>query len=188
MIMLLVNKLFLHMPFSGQNLNNDNIVFTVKKLVRNFKRDFPLLFKDDFKSQGRPKEYYLDELLGFIVYGVYNNRFTCRKLANWINNNDESVNYILNDKKPKKSIIHLFLQENTLLINAFFHYTVILGINLGLIDGECVAVDGSVVKANANNYRTIKIEEIEFIQNLIFDYGQNWTKKVFGINYTSIII
>ena len=31
--------------FSGQNLNNDNLVFTVKKLVSNFKRDFPLLFK-----------------------------------------------------------------------------------------------------------------------------------------------
>jgi len=96
---------------------------------------FPLLFESDFKSQGRLKEYFLDELLGFVVYGVYNSRFSCRKLADWINNNDESVNYILNDKKPKKSIIHLFLQENTLLINAFFHYTIILGIKLGLIDG-----------------------------------------------------
>ena len=163
--------------YSGQNLNEDNIVFTVKKLVSNFKRDFPLLFESDFKSQGRPKEYYLDELLGFVVYGVYNNRFSCRKLANWINNNDESVNYILNDKKPKKSIIHLFLQEHGLLINAFFHYTVILGINLGLIDGECVGVDGSIVKANANNFRLIKIEEIEFLQNLIFDYGRNWCKN-----------
>ena len=163
--------------FSGQNLNKNNIVFTVKKLITNFKRDFPLLFEDDFKSYGRPKEYNLDELLGFVVYGIYNNRFTCRKLADWINNNDESVNYILNDKKPKKSIIHLFLQKNTLLINAFFHYTIILGINLGLIDGECVAVDGSIVKANANNNRTIKIEEVEFIQNLIFDYGGNWSKN-----------
>ena len=163
--------------FSGQNLNNDNIVFTVKKLVSNFKRDFPLLFKDDFKNQGIPKEYYLDELLGFVVYGVYNNRFSCRRLADWINNNDESVNYILNDKKPKKSIIHLFLQEHTLLINAFFHYTLILGINLGLIDGECVAVDGSIVKAHSNNFRLIKIEEIEFLQNLIFDYGGNWSKN-----------
>ena len=163
--------------FSGQNLNNDNIVFTVKMLVSNFKRDFPLLFKDDFKNQGRPKEYYLDELLGFVVYGVYNSRFSCRGLADWINNNDESVNYILNDKKPKKSIIHLFLQENTLLINAFFHNTVILGINLGVIDGECVAVDGSIVKAHSNNFRLIKIEEIEFLQNLIFDYGRNWSKN-----------
>ncbi|MFM5882944.1 hypothetical protein [Methanobrevibacter gottschalkii] len=139
--------------FSGQNLNKDNIVFTVKKLVSNFKRDFPLLFESDFKSHGRLKEYYLDELLGFVVYGVCNGRFSCRKLADWINNNDKSVNYILNDKKPKKSIIHLFLHENTLLINAFFHYTIILGINLGLIDGECVGVDGSIVKANANNFR-----------------------------------
>ena len=163
--------------FSGQNLNNDNIVFTVKKLVSNFKRDFPLLFKNDYNSEGRPKEYYSDELLEFYVYGVYNNRFSSRKLANWINNNDESVNYILNDKKPKKSTIHRFLQENSLLINAFFHYTIILGINLGLIDGECVAVDGTIVKANSNNFRVIKIEEIEFLQNLILDYGGNWCKN-----------
>ncbi len=140
--------------FSGQNLNNDNIVFTVKKLVSNFKRDFPLLFNGDFKTHGRPKEYYLDELLGFVIYGVYNN-----------------------DKKPKKSIINLFLKENALLINAFFHYTVILGINLGLIDGECIAVDGSIVKAHSNNFRLIKIEEIEFLQNLILDYGGNWSKN-----------
>ena len=58
--------------FSGANLDKNNIVFTVKKLVNNFKNDFPLFFKDDFKTHGRPKEYYLDELLGFVVYGIYN--------------------------------------------------------------------------------------------------------------------
>ena len=43
---------------SGQNLKKDNIVFTVKKLISNFKRDFPLLlFEDDFNYRGRPKEY-----------------------------------------------------------------------------------------------------------------------------------
>ena len=41
--------------FSEQNLNNDNLVFTIKKLVSNFKRDFPLLFKDDIKTQRRQK-------------------------------------------------------------------------------------------------------------------------------------
>ena len=76
-----------------------------------------------------------------------------------------------------KNLLFIFFTGNTLLINAFFHYTVILGINLGLIDGECVAVDGSIVKANANNFHLIKIEEIEFLQNLIFDYGENWTKN-----------
>ena len=56
--------------FSGQNLNKNNIAFTVKKLINNFKRDFSLLFEDDFKSNGRPKEHNLDELLGFVVYGI----------------------------------------------------------------------------------------------------------------------
>ena len=91
--------------FQEQNLDNYNIVFTVKNLVSNFKRVFSLLFKDDFKNQGRPKEFYLDELLGFVVYGVHNIRFCCMKLVDWINNNDESVNYILNNKKSKKSIL-----------------------------------------------------------------------------------
>ena len=113
----------------------------------------------------------------FVVYGVYNSRFGCRRLVDWINNNDESVNYILNDKEPKKSIIHLFLQKNTLLIYVFFHYTIILEINLSLIDGEFVAVDSSIVKAHSNNFRLIKIEEIEFLQNLIFDYSKNWNKN-----------
>ena len=71
----------------------------------------------------------------------------------------------------------MFLQKHTLLINAFFLYTIQLGINLGLIDGECVAVDGTILKAHANNFRLIKIEEIEFLQNLILDYGENWTKN-----------
>ena len=31
--------------FSGQNLNNDNNVFTVKKLVSNFKRDFSIIVR-----------------------------------------------------------------------------------------------------------------------------------------------
>ena len=165
------------LTWTGQNLNKDNIVFTVKKLISNFKQQFPLLFKEDYKKEGRPKEYYLDELLGFIVYGVYNNRYSCRSLANWINNNDESVNYILNNKKPKKSTIHLFLQEHALLINAFFHYTIKLGIGLGLIDGECISVDGTIVKAHANNFHLIRIEEIEYLQELILLYGQNWTKN-----------
>ena len=39
------------------------------------------------------------------------------------------------------------------------------------------AVDGSIVKAHSNNFRLIKIEEIEFLQNLILDYGKNWGKN-----------
>ncbi len=79
----------------------------------------------------------------------------------------------------------MFLQKNTLLINALFYYTIILGINLGLINDECIAVNGSIVKAHANNFRLIKIEEIEFLQNLIFDHGE-WSKMVFDTKFIII--
>ena len=109
---------------SGMNLDKNNIVFTVKKMVNNYKRDYPLIFEENNYSRGRPKEYELEELLGFVVYGALNEKYSCRKLANWIKNNDESVNYILNDKKPKKSIIAEFIQNNGLLIDLFFKYTI----------------------------------------------------------------
>ena len=54
-------------------MNKNNIVSTVKKLIANFKRDFLLLFEDDFKSYGWPKEYNLDELSGFVVYNMWIN-------------------------------------------------------------------------------------------------------------------
>ena len=41
--------------FSGQNLNNDNIVFTVKKLVSNFKRDFHYCLKVILRVRDAPK-------------------------------------------------------------------------------------------------------------------------------------
>ncbi len=50
---------------------------------------------------GRPKTYKTDELLGFIVWGILNNKNSCRELENWVKNNDETCNYILNNKKTK---------------------------------------------------------------------------------------
>ena len=52
--------------YSGMNLNKDNIVFTVKKMVELIiKEYYPLIFEENTYSRGRPKEYELDELLGF---------------------------------------------------------------------------------------------------------------------------
>ena len=47
------------------NLDKNDIVFTVKKMANNYKRDNPLIFEENTYSRGRPKEYELDELLGF---------------------------------------------------------------------------------------------------------------------------
>lgn len=53
----------------------------------------------------------------------------------------------------KSTISNFFLQESMVLIDAFFQYIVSFGIKVNLIDGECVAVDGTIVKANASNFR-----------------------------------
>lgn len=100
---------------------------------------------------------------------LFHNKYSCRALADWVFNNDESVNYILNNKAPKKSTISSFLQESRVLIDAFFQYIVSFGMKVNLIDGECVAVDGTIVKANASNFRLIRIEEIEFLEGSYFN-------------------
>ena len=110
--MLVVCRLNIVWSVSGENLDNNHLVFTIKKLIYSFKRDFPLLFDYDFNKFGRPKEYLSEELLGLIVYGSFHNKYNCRALADWVFNNDESVNYILNNKAPKKSTISSFLQES----------------------------------------------------------------------------
>ena len=49
----------------GMNLNKNDIDFTVKKMVNNYKRNYPLIFEENTYSHGRPKEYELDECVRF---------------------------------------------------------------------------------------------------------------------------
>ena len=161
----------------GYNLKDEGLVFTVKFIVSKFKEDFPSFFEDFNMGRGRPKKYLPDELLGLFVWGVFNNVLSCRKLADWLDNNDESCNYILNNKKPSKSTISRFFKYNKFLIGELFYYTVFLGLKLKLIDNNCVAVDGTILKANANNFNLIKIEEINFLEKLIKKYSDKKSKN-----------
>ena len=52
-----------------------------------------------------------------------------------------------------------------------------LGLKLKLIDNNCVAVDGTILKANANNFNLIKIEEINFLEKLIKKYSDKKSKN-----------
>lgn len=70
-------------------------------LFRVFLEEYEFLLENDRKDVGRPKTYKTDELLGFIVWGILNNKNSCRELENWVKNNDETCNYILNNKKTK---------------------------------------------------------------------------------------
>ena len=154
----------------GKNLEKDNIVFTVKKIIHLFLEKFEFLVENEKEKRGRPKVYKTDELLGLIVLGALNNKNSCRKLEEWIKNNDETCNYILNNKKPHKSTINNFFNDNGLLIELLFDFTVDLGIKLGLIGFKLVTVDGTIYKANASKTKLITIEELTYLENIIDNF------------------
>ena len=151
----------------GENLNHDNPVFMVEWVIRSFLSENSFLLPNQETNLGRPKTYQTDELLGFIVWGVFNEITSCRGLEKWLKNNDETCNYILNNKKPSKSTIYRFYNNNMFLIEELFRFTVKLGIKYDLIGLEHVAIDGTILKANANNFRVIRIHELEYLEYLV---------------------
>lgn len=84
-----------------------------------FKKKYPLLFTREYTGGRRPK-YEWEELLAFEYYCVYHNKRTFRKRVEWTSNNDESINYILNNKRPCKTTINDFKLKNALLFIEFF--------------------------------------------------------------------
>ena len=161
----------------GANLEKNHPSFLIKKLVELYKKRNPHLFKRDRKKIGRPKVYTSEELLGFIFWGNYNEKYSGRKLAEWIKNNDESVNYILNGKKPGKSKICSFKSQNEDMINDFFNFTVEIGKETGLIDGKYIYQDGTILKAYANKYNNIYPSEIQYIKEFINKWSKDTGKN-----------
>lgn len=166
---------------SGANLNPNHIIFTIKDLIDDFFNRFEFLFHKP-SSRGRPKTYTDKELLGFTIACDEREITTCRKMEKALKNNDESLNFILNNKKPSKSTIAKFKIENELLINEFFFYTVLIGQEENLIDGEVIGIDGTFLKANAGINNRASRKELKFLKKLLQNITtdqQNEIKKYF---------
>lgn len=81
-----------------------------------------------------------------------------------VKNNDESLNYILNNKKPSKSTISKFKNENELLISEFFYFTVKKGQELNLISNKVIGINGTFLKANAEINNRSSRKEINLLE------------------------
>ena len=124
---------------------------------------FEYLFHEPQKN-GRLKIYSKKELLGLTIVCHEREIRTCRKMEKAVKNNDESLNYILNNKKLSKSTISKFKNENELLISEFFYFTVKKGQELNLISNKVIGIDGTFLKANAGiNNRTSR-KEIKLLE------------------------
>lgn len=128
---------------------------------------FEYLFHEPQKKNGRLKTYSKKELLGLTIVCHEREIRTCMKMEKAVKNNDESLNYILNNKKPSKSTISKFKNENELLISEFFYFTVKKGQELNLISNKVIGIDGTFLKANAGiNNRTSR-KEIKLLEKTI---------------------
>lgn len=150
----------------GANLDQNHIIFTVERLVNDFMEGFEYLFHEA-KTTGRPRKYKPREMLGFLLICNIRGVKSCRGMANLLKNNDESLNYILNNKKPGKSIISKFKNDNDLMITEFFYYTVQIGIELDLIGKETIGIDGSFIKANTSINNRASRKELKFLKKIL---------------------
>ena len=162
--------------YPGDDLSNEHMSLIIKWAVLDFKKKYPLLFTREYTGGRRPK-YEWDELLAFDIYCVYSNTRTFRKREEWLTNDDESCNYLLNNKRPSKTTMNDFKLNNPLLFIEFFQHTIDLGINLGLIDGDVVALDSTKIKAYADKFKTLSIDQLRYLFDLVLDFSLNKGKK-----------
>lgn len=158
------SKFILHQ--TGANLDPNHIIFTIEYLIEDFLNQFDYLFHEQ-QTVGRPKKYKPRELLGFLIICNLRGITSCRKMVEALKNNDESLNYILNDKKPSKSTISKFKNDYELMIIEFFYYLVQIGKKLELIGGNIIGIDGTFIKANAGLNNRASRKELKFLEEIL---------------------
>lgn len=166
----------------GDNLKDGHMAKLIVWCVQSFKKEYPLLFDREYSVRGPKVKFEWDELLAYDYYCIYHGKRSCRDKAEWLDNEDESCKYILNNKMPGKTTISDFKLKNPLLFLEFFQYTVDLGVRFDLVGGEIVTLDSTNLKAYANNFRTLSIIQLDYLLDLMhdlsFDTGKNseWNK------------
>lgn len=162
---------------TGANLDPNHIVFTVENLVNEFWNRFEYLFHKP-QTVGRPKKYKPTELLGYYLICSLRSITSCRKMADSLKNNDESLNYILKDKKPSKSTISKFKNDYELMIVEFFYFIVNIGLELDLIGKEVIGIDGTFIQANAGINNRASRKELKSMEKTLKNLTEKQQKEL----------
>lgn len=151
----------------GNNLKRNHAVFNLKYIVEIFKEFYPEEFKVEKGKPGRPVKYLPEELLPVIFWGKENNKESCRELAEWMDNNDETCQLLLNCKKPSKNTFNRFKNNHANLIDKFDQFIIDLGSITGLIGGEILYGDGTILKAYCNQFKKMYPYEMDFLKQFL---------------------
>ena len=160
----------------GDNISKTHEFYTLYYLFEIFKELNPCYFNQN-GGPGRPRIYTPDIMLPFIQWGHLNKIISCRELEKWWTRNDDTCNFILNCKKPGKSSINEFLNEYNYLIDEFDKFIVNFSLKIGLMDGNIIYHDGTVLKGYCNNFKKLYADQLYYLRDFILKYRHETDEK-----------
>ena len=155
-----------------EDLDDSNMVKLVAHLVNLFEKENPELFKGKSPGVPGPKfKYSNSEMLGLYTFATFRGYRSCRKIEEFLDEKSNACMYITNEKLPRKSKINQFKNDYAYLIKHFLKYTVQFGFKFGLVDFKIISIDSTPIKAHVNEFRSLSIAQIIYLEDLIRDYS-----------------
>ena len=155
-----------------EDLSDSNMAKLVVYLVKLFEKENPDLFKA--KALGVPGSkfrYSKSEMLGLYAFATFRGYRSCRKIEEFLDEKSNACMYITNEKLPRKSKINQFKNDYAYLIKHFLKYTVLFGFKFGLVDFKIISIDSTPIEAYVNEFRSLSIAQIIYLEDLIYDYS-----------------
>ena len=100
------------------------------------------------------------------------------RLKNFLMKKSNACMYITNEKLPRKSKINQFKNDYAYLIKHFLKYTVRFGFSFGLVDFKIISIDSTPIEAHVNEFRTLSIAQIIYLEDLIYDCAFDKSKQI----------
>ena len=160
------------------DLDDYHMVKLIVYLIKLFEKENAGLFKGKPKGVPGPKfRYAKSEMLALYVFATFRGRRSCRKIEEFLDDKSKACEYITNEKLPRKSKINQFKNDYAYLIDQFLKFTVKFGFNFGLVDFKIVSIDSTPIEAYINEFRSLSIGQIIYLEDLIYDYSLDKTKR-----------
>ena len=155
-----------------EDLDDFHIVKLIVHLVKLFEKENPALFKGKAKGVRGPKfKYSKSEMLALYVFATFRGHRSCRKIEAFLDDKSKACAYITNEKLPRKSKINDFKNDYEYLIKSFLKFTVQFGFDFGLVDFKIISIDSTPIEAYVNEFRSLSIGQIIYLEDLIYDYS-----------------
>lgn len=127
-------------------------------------------FDEEVAGPGFPS-YHPRIKIKILIYGVLEGVTSSRKLEKLTHEN-VVFRYLSESTNPDFHTIAMFRKENPDIIEKCFLQTVFLAKKMGLINSQCLYLDGTKIIANASKKNNFSEQELEFLLGYVKDYLQ----------------